>query len=652
MLIRPIHTSTLLLLLVMAATAQHKADSLKTELASAKEDTAKVNLYLMLTNELQLSNADSAYVYTGKALSLSRKLGWEKGLAFALDDAGNYYNGRGNYPEALKNFTRALDLFEKLGRKRNMAIVCNSIGNTYLGTGNDMKALAYYQKSHDYAAEIQNRYAIGIADVGLSSVYSRQGKHALALSSLREANRVFSELKMNYPLAVVLTNMGSIFSDTNKGDSALYFFTKALAMFRADQNKYGTYSTLRSIGHVFFQQKDIRKALAYYLDALKICREDNAKDNEKEIAKDISEAYRLLEQYQLAYEYYVQYSDLKDSVFNSESNKQLLDVQTRYETEKKDREIVLLNKDKQIREQELHRNRLVILFTVAGLLLIAIACVIILMGYKRKQKMNRILELQKNIIEEKNKDITDSIRYAKNIQEAILPEVNLLNEAFREYFIFYKPKDIVSGDFYWVTHKKNKVYFAAVDCTGHGVPGAFMSMIGNTLLNDIVNDKQVTLPSDILFSLREGVIRSLKQKGAEGENKDGMDIALCCLHDSGQLEFSGANNPCWIIRGEEYLEFKGDKQPIGIYSGEAQSYHTHSAQLQKGDLIYVFTDGFADQFGGEKGKKFKYKKLKELLLSIRHFSMSQQREIIMNTYEDWRGSLEQVDDVLVMGIRV
>jgi serine phosphatase RsbU (regulator of sigma subunit) len=652
MFVHACYTLLMVLIAGLSALAQTRPDSLKAEILKAKDDTNKVNLYLALTNELHLVNADSAFPNAQKALALSRQLGFVKGEAFALDDIGNYFNGRGNYAAALRSFISSLGLFEKLGRKRNMAIVCNSIGNTYLGTGDDAKALEYYQKSHDIAAEIKNRYGIGLADVGISSVYTRQGRHAPALSALGEAHAVFSELKMNYPLAVVLTNIGTIYSDTDRGDSALYFFNKAIALFSAMQNKYGTYSNMRSMGHVYFKRGEVNKALQYFTEALSLCREDNAKDNEKEIAKDVSDAYKALGRYQEAYSYFVQYAALKDSVFNSESNKQLLDVQTKYETEKKDREIVLLNKDRELQEQARHRDRLIIWFSVGGLLVVGIACVIAFLGYKRKKKLSRILELQKSIIEEKNKDITDSIRYAKNIQEAILPEVSLLDEAFREYFIFYKPKDIVSGDFYWVTHRKEKVYFAAVDCTGHGVPGAFMSMIGNTLLNDIVNDKQVSVPSDILFSLREGVIKSLKQKGQEGENKDGMDIALCCLHKNGRLEFSGANNPCWIVRGEECMEFKGDKQPIGIYSGEAQAYHTHSTQLQKDDVVYVFTDGFADQFGGEKGKKFKYKKLKELLIGIRNLSMSQQRDAIMNAYENWRGQLEQVDDVLVMGIRV
>lgn len=636
----------------LLAQDQHKVDSLRKVIAGSKPDTNRVNACLALYNEFHISQSDSAQKYALEAHELSKQLNFTPGLAYSYNSIGDYYNGKGNYSKALEHFTSSLALFEKLGWKKNMATVCNSIGNTYLGTGNNDKALEYYQKSHDHAKEANNRYAIGIADVGLSSVYSKEGRSKEALAALLEAYKVFDELKKVYPLAVVMSNLGSVYSDMGKDDSALLYFEKGLVLHKKIQNTYAIYSTLQLMGNVFYKKKDFHKALSYFEEAIKMCRTEGAIDNEKGIAKNISDTYKALGQYEKAYEYYVNYSTLKDSVFNTESNRQLLDVQTKYETEKKDQQIELLNKDKALKEEALSRNRLIIAFTVGGLLIVVVAFIVIFYGYKRKQKMNRILELQKSIIEEKNKSITDSIRYAKNIQEAILPDVDVLNSAFKEYFIFYKPKDIVSGDFYWVASKKDKVYFAAADCTGHGVPGAFMSMIGNTLLNDIVNEKQVSLPSEILFNLREGVIRSLKQKGTEGETKDGMDIALCCLHKDRKLEFSGANNPCWVIRHGEYMELKGDKQPIGIYAGDARSYHTHSVQLEPDDLVYVFTDGFADQFGGEKGKKFKYKKLKELLLANFHLPLVKQQELLLATYESWRGSLEQVDDILIMGIRV
>lgn len=193
--------------------------------------------------------------------------------------------------------------------------------------------------------------------------------------------------------------------------------------------------------------------------------------------------------------------------------------------------------------------------------------------------------------------------------------------------------------------------FAAVDCTGHGVPGAFMSMIGNTMLNEIVNGKGVVSPGEILKQLREGIIKSLKQTGSTGENQDGMDIALCSL-DGNILEFAGANNPLWIISNGEFREIKADKQPIGIYYGETKPYTNHTVELRKGDCVYIFTDGYADQVGGSAEKKFKYKQLQELIVANHKLAMEQQKALYFDAIDKWKGNLEQVDDILLIGVRL
>lgn len=267
---------------------------------------------------------------------------------------------------------------------------------------------------------------------------------------------------------------------------------------------------------------------------------------------------------------------------------------------------------------------------------------------------------QKEELEEKNKDITDSINYAKRIQEALLPAFETRKMLFPESFIFYRPRDIVSGDFYWFAEKNGKKLIAAVDCTGHGVPGAFMSMIGNSFLNEIVNERALTRPGLILDKLRHLVIRALKQSEAEGSANDGMDISLMCFSeikaDDGNMkmkvDWAGANNPLWLIRNGQCIEYKPDKRPISFSRGKELLFTNHNIELQKGDTLYVFTDGFADQFGGEKGKKFKYKQLQEVILSMQHESMQKQEEILANVFAKWKGSLEQVDDVLVIGVRV
>ncbi len=275
---------------------------------------------------------------------------------------------------------------------------------------------------------------------------------------------------------------------------------------------------------------------------------------------------------------------------------------------------------------------------------------------EKVEVINKEITAQKSIIETKNRDITDSIRYAKNIQEAILPQLEAISQEFPQSFILYMPKDIVSGDFYWFAKRKNKKFIATADCTGHGVPGAFMSIIGNTLLNEIVSDKEILEPGEILNELHAGIKNALKQSNAEGERRDGMDIALCAMEgDSNILEYAGANRPLWIFRegNREKMEvIKPNKNPIGgLETEDKRRFTNNRIALNKGDMLYLSTDGYADQFGGQQGKKMMVKNFHKLLADILHLPMNEQKEILRQHFLKWRGEQEQVDDVLVIGFK-
>lgn len=262
---------------------------------------------------------------------------------------------------------------------------------------------------------------------------------------------------------------------------------------------------------------------------------------------------------------------------------------------------------------------------------------------------------QKELIEDKNKNITDSILYASRIQNAVLPPENFLEGIARESFLLFRPKDIVSGDFYWSASKGNYHVIAAADCTGHGVPGAFMSMLGITLLNEIIIRTEKLKASDILDQLREEVIYSLKQKGAAGETKDGMDITLCVLDKKKSvLQYAAAHNSMYLFRDGEMKVFEPDKMPIGIspqYEEEMKSFTNHEFTLKQGDVFYLFTDGYADQFGGPHEKKFKYTRFRKILKEIHKKPMSEQKNILDETFDEWKGETEQIDDILIIGIR-
>ncbi len=266
---------------------------------------------------------------------------------------------------------------------------------------------------------------------------------------------------------------------------------------------------------------------------------------------------------------------------------------------------------------------------------------------------------QKEEIEGKNeeleilyKQVTDSIHYAKRIQEAILPSQNYIDEVLPNSFVLYKPKDIVSGDFYWIVKKNNLVYFAAVDCTGHGVPGAFMSLVGHNILKDIINHTDIIKPSEIMNLLREGVINTLNADNSGKDTKDGMDMTLCCInYNTLELQYAAAFNPLYIIRNGELTQHEANKFPIGKFIGEKQNFKNNTIQLQKNDQLYIFSDGYADQFGGPKGKKFMVGNFRKLLTNASKLSLKNQKDILETTLNNWQGEQEQVDDVLVIGVK-
>ena len=268
---------------------------------------------------------------------------------------------------------------------------------------------------------------------------------------------------------------------------------------------------------------------------------------------------------------------------------------------------------------------------------------------KQKSRNAELLE----VTQEKNIEITDSIRYAQNIQRAILPADEEITKVFPNHFVFFKPRDIVSGDFYWYTHKDGKVFIAVCDCTGHGVPGAFVSMIGNDLLNHIILEKEVSDPGEILSHLNNGIKRGFTREGQEQQAQDGMDIVLCVFDETlSKLEFAGAKNNLLIVHNGEIDQIKGDKSPIG---GEAEydvKFTTHQRELASGDAIYLMTDGYPDQFGGPREKKFMIKRFKEMLLGFQHKDMLEQLELIDSTLTKWKGEVEQVDDICIIGITI
>jgi serine phosphatase RsbU (regulator of sigma subunit) len=384
--------------------------------------------------------------------------------------------------------------------------------------------------------------------------------------------------------------------------------------------------------------------------------------------------YNQLGDYKKALDHYITSDRYKDSVSGENIEKQINFLNAQFQSERKDKEI--------IRNQlVIKRQRLLIYSFIIGVLTIGGFLFWLIRLYRRLKiynvnlaKANEYITFQKEeiisqrdeieqqrdtvmnqkiLLEHINLHLTESIEYAVNIQETMLPSSEQFSSIFPSHFIFYKPLDLVSGDFYWLHRQNNQVFFAVADCTGHGVSGAFMSLLGISFLNEIIKIKRIEKPNEILDHLRQEIIESMKQKQAIGTRRDGMDIALCVINlDTKVMDYSGANNPCWIVtKDKEVVELKPDKNPVSIYL-RMQPFSLRTVQLQSNDSVYLFTDGFADQFGGPQNKRYYISNLMKFVLDHHKIELTQVKEELEKEFISWKGSNNQIDDVTILGIRV
>ena len=371
---------------------------------------------------------------------------------------------------------------------------------------------------------------------------------------------------------------------------------------------------------------------------------------------ELYQSYKGLKKYDQAAEHLNQAYERKNVLYKIENTKAMTDFEQKYQNKNKQLEIE--NQKLQITQKESEKTLLshekkkqttIFTFIVIALLINGI---FIFNRYLKSKKDQKIILKQKNLIQEKQKEVLDSITYAKRLQTAIIPSQNYWNSKFSDSFVLYLPKDIVAGDFYWMETSKDKLMFATADCTGHGVPGAMVSVICSNAMNRAVKEFKLIDPGKVLDKVRELVIETFEK--SDSEVNDGMDISFCTLDLKNKtMQWAGANNPLWIIRAEtgDFEEVKPNKQPIGKFINPLP-FTTHEIKLFPNDSIYCFTDGYADQFGGPKGKKLMYKKLKEQILALSKEPMSLQIHKLKETFNNWKGDLEQVDDVTIIGIRV
>lgn len=597
---------------------------------------------------------DEAEAEFNKALDIYSALQHKQGIAETKNQLGTVFCKRGDNEQAIKNFTEALPVFEELKNLDGLTATYINIGLVYDNLNDDNKALDCYRKAIEYAKENKDENAIASCYNNMGGVYTDLKQNDLALECLNRSMEIKERLHNRAGVAGTLNNIGAIYYEMQNFKLALEYFQKAYLIKTEIGDKNGMVSSCNNIGAIYYEIGNYPEAEKYLNEAYKLAVKIGSKNFAVDCLDGLVELYKKTGDYKKALDFKEQFSAYKDTLFNVESAKNISEVQTKFETEKKEKENEILN-------LRLKNESFVKYIFICAAFLLLVLAFFIFRGLRQKQKANvileeksRIIEQQKHIVEEQNKDITDSIRYAERIQTAIFPPEQVWNSILPDSFVYFRPKDILSGDFYWVEEKGDHVFVATADCTGHGVPGALISIVNYNLLNKAVLEKELTDPAEILNAVNNWLTLSLHQTFQESTVRDGMDVSLCVINKKTlSLEFAGANNPAYIFKGGNFEALQADKFPVGAFVEEhLQSFTTKKMQLQKGDVIYLFSDGYADQFGGPNGKKFKYKQLKDLLGSICPMPVLEQRRILDEKMTEWRGSLEQVDDILVVGIRV
>jgi len=600
------------------------------------------------------SNFPEAIAYYEKARVLFEEFDDKEGISKCLNNIGLIYQSQGNYPMALEYIQNSLKIKEETGDIRDAASCMMNIGGIHENQNNPTKALEYFQSSLSIFVELGDKQGISNCHIRIGNAYSLQGNYSEALDYFHDGLLIKEELGDKYGISSCLQSMGRIYESQGDYSKALTYYQNSLELKEEIEDRTGICLLYLAMGRVYQHKENHDSALVYTRKSHALAIELKLLDAQKNTYRLLSEIYYSTGNYRRALENHILHKELYDSIYNVEEIAKLagLEFQYKYEKEKQAIEMEQQKKDaiqaEEAKQQLLVRNSLIIGFILMAMLLFSVQ-----RSFLQNRRAHRILAEQKQEIEIQNNKITDSIEYAKRIQGAVFPPIEKRNGILPDHFVLHKPCDIVSGDFYWIAKKENRVFIAVADCTGHGVPGAFMSMLGVAFLCEIVNKKTSVYANGILNQLRGRVIHSLHQTGKKDEARDGMEMSLVIIDfDQRKLQYAGAYRPLYIIKNHELVELKADRMPIGIYDGRSRTFSNQEVVLDQDDCIYLSTDGYADQIGGPKRRSFKSKYLKELLLKIHEKDMKEQHSILEKTHEKWRGEMEQIDDILIMGIKL
>ena len=595
----------------------------------------------------------------------------------------------GQKSRTVLKFERQLNLAENSDKPE---LECK-LANAWLNDGNITTADSVAQIAVKLAKKYKKNDCRASALVLLGDIHFDANEHKNALGYYTDAVKFMDAEKNPATLAMVYHNIGKLRLTVNKGLLTGDALEKSLELAKTYRLENLVVKNTEALFDLYFNRKRYKKALGYFKEYIQIKDSGFVVENKQVLAR-LNRRYKAEKEQRFETERILQETDSTLKAIDST----LTEVSHERDTlavvsQKQGETIEALNYETAYQDKLIENQRLIRNILIGGV----IVFFIMLLGlynrfaYRKKtndklrvqkeeiivqrdnlKDLNKELEQQKEeitaqrdeihsanghlqtantLIEKKNENITSSIRYAMQIQQAALPSPDLMQELLPKHFILYKPRDIVSGDFYWIKHVGDNIIVAAADCTGHGVPGAFVSMLGISLLNEISLRKDVKTAAEILEAMRAQIKLLLKQTGKISDQKDGMDMALCMINTkSNVIQYAGANNPLYLIRNNELQTIKATKNPIGIYPVE-KPFQNHELKVEQNDMIYMFSDGYVDQFGGPKDDKFKTKRFKEKLMEINTKSPAEQQVILDYTIEDWKGSTNQLDDILVMGIR-
>jgi serine phosphatase RsbU (regulator of sigma subunit) len=621
----------------------------------------QVNQLLNKANDVFLSHPDSSFLLKIEAEKLIEESESDELKAKVYNSLASTYLQKAQLKKTADYLDRAIKLCSK-NNDETEAWNYKLRANLLQRLGDHDKSIAYQDKAMAIYLESGDTLSYAATAVNTFLDYKHQKDTANCRMVIEKLDSLKDYFKGDMAY-FYYQNKGTYYQMISKNNWADIYFNKAYQI-SVNENMIDSRATILALmGENKLAEKKYAEAEKHLKEAIELSKKNELIHEEAEALEVLVKVYVEQDKMALAFEKQSEMYALKNEIYQLEKvnhihglEKQLEVNEIQMKVNQKDLEIS--KKNAKIKAQKLedtrnkHKYQLAIIALLVALLLGAIIGISLL----RVRKLNKEIAKQHTIVEEQNlqiqealDDINDSLRYSERLQKSLLPKSNSFEEAFKEHFIFYKPKQQVSGDFYWFTTQSNTHLFAVGDCTGHGVPGAMVSVVCTNGLNRAVREEQLVEPGKILDRTREIVISEFEKN--EGEVKDGMDIALCSL-EGNKLKYAGANNPLWIVRKDsfEIEEIKADKQPIGKYAGSS-AYTTHEININPGDSIYIFSDGFVDQFGGEYGKKYKTKNFKSLLLSIQESNMKEQLDIVEQTFDAWKKDFEQLDDVCVIGIK-